>query len=111
MDLWRLLDELALAARRLGVEVRFDAFDQGLREARVPRGSLCTVRGRRVVLIDVEAPVPDRIALLAAALAELDVDAIYLTPVARATIQLYQRSPTRASGLVPQPLARGKRRP
>jgi hypothetical protein len=112
MDLCRLLNELAIAARKLGVEVRFEPFEQGLREARVPRGSsLCKVHGRRFILIDADAPVLDRVALLASTLSDLDVEAIYLSPVARATIGIYQRDPTRGSVVnrAPQPLARAKR--
>lgn len=111
MDLRRLLDELALAARRLGVEVRFEPFEPGLREAQVPRGSLCTIHGRRCIVVDADAPIPERVALLASALAELDHESLYLSPVARATIRIYQRSAPHAaaSSLMPLPLARTKR--
>jgi hypothetical protein len=112
MDLAQLYDELAHAAAKVGVEVREELFEAGLREARVPRGGLCTVHGRRVILVDSGEPLPDRIAMLAAALAEVDLDAVYVAPAVRATIALYRRGPKdSAAEPVAQPLARTNPRP
>ncbi|AKT39057.1 uncharacterized protein CMC5_032030 [Chondromyces crocatus] len=61
-------------------------FDPNLSDARRPRGGLCTVRGRRVILVDACAALPDRIATVAAALSRIDLDALYLPPIVRATI-------------------------
>lgn len=111
MELPRLFDELVRAAEKVGVEVRVEAFEQGLREAKVPRGGLCTVRGRRVVLVDDASPLPDRIAMVASALAELDLERVYLPPIVRATIGVHQRQrivPPRDRE--PLPLARARRR-
>lgn len=90
MDLERLLGELVQAAERLGVPVRSEPFDPGLADGRRPRSGLCTVHGSRIILIDSNAPLPDRIALTAGALASLDHEALYLTPLVRATIAAYR---------------------
>lgn len=110
MTLEHLLDELARVAARVGLEVRLEAFEAGLREARVPRGGLCTVRGRRVVLVDSAAPLPDQVAMLATALAEVETEQVFMPPIARATIQLYRRQSREATPPVraPQPLARAR---
>jgi hypothetical protein len=90
MDLARLYDELSRAARRVGADVRAEAFEPGLREASVPRGGLCVVHGKKLLLVDAAAALPERVAMLARGLAELDLDHIYLTPRVRATIALHR---------------------
>lgn len=111
MDLARLYDELAQAAAKVGVEVREELFEPGLRDARVPRGGLCTLHGRRVILIDSGEPLADRVAMLAAALAEVDLEAVFVAPAVRATIALYRRGPRESADPVAQPLARTNPRP
>ena len=91
MELPRLLDELTWAAARVGIDVRMERFDPNLSDARRPRGGLCVLRGRRVILVDAAAPLPDRIATVASALSQVDLDAIYLPPVVRATVGAYAR--------------------
>jgi hypothetical protein len=108
MELERLLAELERAAERLGVPVRTEPFDPGLAEGRRPRTGLCTVKGARLILVDARAPLPDRVAILAASLAALDHEALFLAPVVRATIAAYRPttvSPEPASAL---PLKRTK---
>ncbi|WP_437476863.1 hypothetical protein WME75_27160 [Sorangium sp. So ce1014] len=91
MELSRLLDELTLAANRVGIAVRMEAFDPHLSDARNPRGGLCTVLGRRLILVDANASLPDRIATLATALARVDLESIFLPPIVRATIGAHAR--------------------
>ncbi|WP_437313386.1 hypothetical protein [Sorangium sp. So ce385] len=91
MELSRLLDELTLAANRVGIAVRMEAFDPHLSDARNPRGGLCTVLGRRVILVDANASLPDRIATVAAALARVDLESVFLPPIVRATIGAHAR--------------------
>jgi hypothetical protein len=79
----RLLDELLTVARRLGIEVRVEAFHGGIRTS----GGLCRLRGRVLVLIDQRLGVFERTRTLADALSELDIDGIYLTPEARRFIE------------------------
>jgi hypothetical protein len=90
MELWRLFDDLVRAAERLAVPVRAEPFDPGLAEGRRPRSGLCTVRGQRIILVDARAPLPDRVAIVASALASLDHEALYLAPIVRATIAAYR---------------------
>ena len=90
MDLEHLYQELCAAARKLGVEVRAEPFDPGLSDAARPRGGLCMIHGKQLILVDSRGSVPDRIATLAGALSQLDLEAVFLTPIVRATIGAYQ---------------------
>jgi len=67
---WRVLSELEALAARLGVPVRAEAFSKRLEG----RGGLCWVDGKALVVMDEKLPVPDRIAVLAGALAQLQLD-------------------------------------
>lgn len=80
----RLLAELQALALRLGVDVRVEALQSGLSEA---RGGLCRVRGRPFVLMDDSLPLADRIDVLAGALSTFDLEAIYLSPFVRSRIE------------------------
>jgi hypothetical protein len=91
MELSRLLEELTAAARKVGITVRSEPFDPSLSDSKRWRGGMCIVRGRPVILIDSNAPLTDRIAMLAAALATVDLDHVFLPPIVRATIGAYQR--------------------
>lgn len=93
MQLGRLLDELIRAAERAGIQVRTEVFDPNLSDIKRPRGGLCTLRGARIILVDAKLPLPERIATIAAALAEVDLDHLFLPPIVRATIGAYAEAP------------------
>lgn len=92
----RILLELEALAGRLGVTIRAEPFDKGMLGG---RGGLCRVRGKPVIVMDASLPLPDRIAVIASALARFDLDSVYVPPVLRARIDSARagRSP------VPQP--------
>ncbi|HEY4116651.1 MAG TPA: hypothetical protein VGM56_02295 [Byssovorax sp.] len=90
MELRRLFDELVRAAERASVDVRLDAFDPQLSDVKRPRGGLCTLRGQRLIVVDAALPLPEQVATVAAALARVDLDHLYLPPIVRATIGAYQ---------------------
>jgi hypothetical protein len=108
MELARLLEELERAAERLGVPVRTEPFDPGLADGRRPRTGLCTVKGARLILVDARAPLPDRIAILAASLAALDHESLYLQPIVRATIAAYRPASVSPEPVTALPLRRTK---
>ncbi len=87
MQLATLLDELSRVAERLELDVRSEPLEPRLEGRDYGRGGLCVLRGRRVILLDSRAPLPDRIAVLAAALAAFDVEALHMPPLVRATIE------------------------
>jgi hypothetical protein len=89
MELARLLDELTRAAERAGITVRTESFDPNLSDVKRPRGGLCTLRGARLILVDAKLPLPEQIATIAEALAGVDLEHLFLTPVVRATIGAY----------------------
>ena len=105
MELARLLDELTLAAERAGIKVRVETFDPKLSDVKRPRGGLCTLRGDRLILVDAKLPLPERIATIAEALAGVDLEHLFLTPIVRATIGAY--APV-AAGEGDRPRARAK---
>jgi hypothetical protein len=86
MDAQQLFDELVLVAERLGVEVRVEPFETPATMG----GGLCLVRGEKLVLIDRNATVPDRLAGLARAVSELESEAVYMAPEARELIERVQ---------------------
>jgi hypothetical protein len=86
MDAQHLFDELLLVAARLGVEIRIEPFETPATMG----GGLCIVRGEELVLIDRNAPLPDRISGLARALSELESETVYMAPEARQLIEAIQ---------------------
>jgi hypothetical protein len=91
-----ILSELEKLALRLGVHVRFEAFDA--RSA--AKGGLCRLRGEPLIVLDVGLPVLDKIGILSDALARFDLEAIYLPPVLRSRFERRRRS-TRGPVLAP----------
>ena len=83
MDEGELLDELVRVATRLGVEVRIEPFETPPARG----GGRCLVAGREVILLDARAPLGGRIGALASALADLDLDDVYVTPEARDRVE------------------------
>jgi len=75
-----VLAELHALAGRLGVAVRAEPFGKGLLQG---RGGLCRVDGKAMVVMDDKLGVPERIAVLAEALATFDLEAVTLPPVVR----------------------------
>jgi hypothetical protein len=59
------------------------------------RGGLCTVNDRRVVFVDPRAPLPERLDVLASALASLDLDDVFLPPAVRQAVERASRSAAR----------------
>jgi hypothetical protein len=106
----RLLAELEALAARVGVTVRAEPFGRGLLRG---RGGLCWVRGSPLVVMDEALPVPDRIAVLARALAKLasegrfDPESVHMSPAVRACLEAggAKRAHTAAVG------PRARRRP
>ena len=78
-----ILAELEKLANRLGVAVRFDAFDGGA----AGKGGLCKLRGAPFIVIDGGLPILDKIAILSEALSTFDLEAIYLPPVLRTRLE------------------------
>ncbi len=79
MPLNEVLRELVALAVRAGLEVRFDAMDPKASS----RGGSCTLRGRRIVVVDRGAPLADQVAVVVAALAEVEMSAMYVPSILR----------------------------
>jgi hypothetical protein len=81
----RLVDELADAAKRVGIEVRREKI---MREVgyRV-RGGPCRLRDQDLIILDREQPPADQIEVLVEALRTRDLEQVYLSPAARRILQ------------------------
>ncbi|MBF6559361.1 MAG: hypothetical protein IVW56_03640 [Candidatus Binataceae bacterium] len=83
--LLRLVDELAEAAKRVGLEVRRERI---LREIGYrARGGACRLRETDMIIIDRDQPPAEQIEVLAEALRARDLEAVYLSPAARRVLQ------------------------
>lgn len=82
----RLVDELAEAAKRVGIEVRREKI---MREVgyRV-RGGPCRLRDQDMIILDREQAPADQIEVLAEALRSRDLEQVYLSPAARRILQV-----------------------
>ncbi len=107
MDASSLAAALEELASRLGVQVRYDAFDA----KRPPEGGLCHLYGKPIVLLDRNLAPSERVAVLARALAPFDLEPLFVTPLVRATIRAYAPVDAPAPPQVAQPLARALRPP
>ena len=83
--LTRLIDELAEAAKRVGLEVRREKI---LREVGYrARGGACRLRDQDLLILDREQTPADQIEVLAEALRGRDLEEVYLSPAARRMLQ------------------------
>ncbi|MGI5818358.1 MAG: hypothetical protein ACOX9R_09710 [Armatimonadota bacterium] len=85
MDQETMLHHLEELAERLGIKVRY--------EAAAGRVGLCSLRGSRVAVIDVNLRVPDRVAALASVLAAEEINGVYIPPEVRRRLE--QSTPLR----------------
>jgi hypothetical protein len=84
----RILRELIALAARMGVEVRSEPFDLQVIEG---KGGLCKVHGQKLVVMDAGLPLLDKIGVVAEALSHFDIEAIYVPPLLRASIERRKR--------------------
>lgn len=75
----QITDALEQAAVQVGVRVRYETMTGDSAGA----GGLCKIRGEWTVIIDRKATPSDRAAMLVEALAQFDMDAIFLPPEIR----------------------------
>lgn len=85
----RILRELIALAARMGIEVRAEPFDLQVIEG---KGGLCRVHGQPIVVMDAGLPLIDKIGVVAEALSHFDIEAIYVPPILRASIERRKRA-------------------
>lgn len=88
MDDRDLLEALVRAAEQLGVRVRVEPFEDPAAGA----GGSCLLRGERLLLLNAAAPVAERLAVVARALAELGCERVFLVPEAREAVERARRT-------------------
>ena len=79
-----MVEELVRVARELGFDVREEELlrDVGYR----PRSGVCRVGERDVILLDRKLSSPERVEVLCTALAERDLERVFISPALRALI-------------------------
>lgn len=82
----RIIDELAVAAERVGLEVRRERImrEIGYRT----RGGACRLRDKNLLIIDRDQPAAEQLEILADALRSRDLESLYLSPAARRAVRL-----------------------
>ena len=77
----RIVDELAEAAQRVGLEVRREKImrEIGYRT----RGGACRLRDKNLVIIDRDQPAAEQLEVIAEALRSRDPESVYLSPAVR----------------------------
>jgi len=98
----RVLAELEALAARLGIPVRSEPFGRGVLEG---RGGLCRVNGKALIVMDASMRLPERIAVLAGALAQVDLTAVRVPQAVRERIEAAGRA-ARARASRPRKAAR-----
>ncbi len=82
MDWDAIETELTDLAERLGVEIRHVRYEG--------EGGLCLIHGKEVLAINDGLDTPDRVAVMARALATVpEVDGVYVVPEVRALLDQY----------------------
>lgn len=81
MDDAIILQELETLAYQLAIEVRYDALDGP--------GGLCRLKGRDHLILDRDLTVPERIAAIGRALAQVPLDDVFIRPRIREVIDAY----------------------
>jgi hypothetical protein len=79
-----MVEELMRVARELGFDVREEELlrDKGYR----PRSGTCRVGERDVILLDRKLATPERVEVLCSALAERDLEHVFLSPALRSLV-------------------------
>ena len=83
----QILEELERAADKLGVRVSYETL-----AGDVGPGGLCKVKGQWRAILDRRAPASEKVALLAHALSQFDLDAVFLSPEVRDIIDRKRKS-------------------
>jgi hypothetical protein len=85
MDWDELESELIELAERLGIEVRHVRYEGD--------GGLCVMRGRRVLMVNDLLDLPDRVDVLASAMAGLpELDDLFVPPAVRELLDARRKS-------------------
>ena len=85
----QLYQDMKAAAEKLGVTVAEKSFKNvGIRV----ESGLCTVRGKRLYILDRNKTLHEKIALLGGCLAEMQSDHIYMVPFMREYLEKLKRS-------------------
>ena len=80
MDETAVLSHLEALAHTLGIQIRYEALES---ETTFHSGGLCRIRDKQVIIVNMKAPVGEKIQTLIQALRRFDLSNIYLKPALR----------------------------
>jgi len=75
-----VLGHLEALAHALGIQIRYESIES---ETTFPSGGLCRIRDKQVIIVNMKAPVGEKIQTLIQALRRFDLGNIYLKPALR----------------------------
>lgn len=79
----QLYEELEQILVKLGVEIREDPIDEGVNS----RGGLCSIKGRRLLIVNRNLAISEKNKLIMQSLQSFDLESIYLKPYVRDIIE------------------------
>jgi hypothetical protein len=83
LDEKTLLGELEALAHRLGVDIRYETFE----EDPFSPGGICRIRGKSVIMLNKAASVGEKCQTLAKALRRFDLNGLYVKPALRELLE------------------------
>jgi hypothetical protein len=87
MDDHTILYQLEALADKLGMPVRYEKIEEGLRGA----GGLCRVEGKYVMILPSQATVKEKIQFMIHALRKFDFDSVYVKPAIRELLEISEK--------------------
>ena len=88
MDKKNILGQLEEVARSVGIHIRYDTIKKV--EA-FSTGGLCQLRGDYILIINAQAPLEDKIEMLAETVIRFDLSQVYLKPNVREYLERFSR--------------------
>lgn len=80
MDPENIYQHLEELAEKAGISIRYEALtgsEYGV------RSGLCTIKGKRIYIMDISQDLPERIAALSKCLSGMDLEGIFVVPAVR----------------------------
>ena len=88
MDKKNMLGQLEEVARSVGIDIRYDTIKK---VETFSTGGLCQLRGDYVLIINAQAPLDDKIEMVADAVIRFDLSQVYVKPNVREYLERFNR--------------------
>jgi hypothetical protein len=84
-----MLGQLEEVARSVGIDIRYDTIKK---VETFSTGGLCQLRGDYVLIINAQAPLEDKIEMVADAVVRFDLSQVYVKPNVREYLERFNRN-------------------